>query len=529
MASPPRDPSIHPSTSPRAISIPGRDGSPIHRRRSSSQASETEPTRPRLSPTLARSLNPNDPEFRERQRTLDLDMAAHLSRARQNSVSISPVISPFHTLPTTVTEPAALAGAGALPPFSEGEEREFEAARIGGNGSAAPTVDIDSKSDFHFSRSNQDLAQLPHLSAGHDPELLFSGRRVDAEDRTPMQHPMHSGAGVHDEGGEPFLPSYAPQQTYESGFHFGPMEQFASEEKRRLGLESPTGLPNGGLRWMDLAAGNRGRLQTAGAGPSGSNSGLLVEPEIDPSRSPVPTVDGGELGQPPATGPRMRHRKLSQSKTAPRSQRHGPGKKTALFEGAAGAPPLSLGTPNGPRALSSYENVFGNREPAATTPGGLGHDRPYRFSFYSNALSATIHARSLAELPAEGQTFEGLFSGVQRDSDGSGKTSAQGTASGPDGSGAASGRLSMVASVAATPNPPSHIQEAARRISLAKPKMAGIGGDEPAPGYGTINPMSSKAALTSAGTGHENNTWWLDVLNPTDEEMKMLSKVGRPH
>ena len=50
-----------------------------------------------------------------------------------------------------------------------------------------------------------------------------------------------------------------------------------------------------------------------------------------------------------------------------------------------------------------------------TAPGaghGHGHDRPYRFSFYSNALNATIHARTLSELPSEGQSFEDLFTGI---------------------------------------------------------------------------------------------------------------------
>jgi len=75
----------------------------------------------------------------------------------------------------------------------------------------------------------------------------------------------------------------------------------------------------------------------------------------------------------------------------------------------------------------------------------MGHDRPYRFSFHSNALPSAIHARSLGELPADGQTFEQLFSGVT--------------------------------------SPP------------------------------------------AGSSDSDNNTWWLDILNPTDEEMKMLSKV----
>ncbi|TFY54116.1 hypothetical protein EVG20_g9842 [Dentipellis fragilis] len=45
----------------------------------------------RHSPTIIRGFNPLDPDVRERQRTLDVDMAMHLSRARRSSVSTSPV------------------------------------------------------------------------------------------------------------------------------------------------------------------------------------------------------------------------------------------------------------------------------------------------------------------------------------------------------------------------------------------------------------------------------------------------------
>lgn len=41
----------------------------------------------------------------------------------------------------------------------------------------------------------------------------------------------------------------------------------------------------------------------------------------------------------------------------------------------------------------------------------IGRRRSYRFSSESNALPTTIHARSLSNLPSEGQTFEDLFAG----------------------------------------------------------------------------------------------------------------------
>ncbi|EIW76302.1 magnesium transporter [Coniophora puteana RWD-64-598 SS2] len=108
--------------------------------------------------------------------------------------------------------------------------------------------------------------------------------------------------------------------------------------------------------------------------------------------------------------------------------------------------------------------------------GGIintGHDRPYRFSFYSNALSQTIHARSLSELPSEGQTFEDLFSGMQ------------------------------------TPVPP--------------PPGSGSGSNS----RGTT--ANANARLVGGGDEYQGKTWWLDVLSPTDEEMRVLSKVFAIH
>jgi magnesium transporter len=150
--------------------------------------------------------------------------------------------------------------------------------------------------------------------------------------------------------------------------------------------------------------------------------------------------------------------------------------------------------------------------------GGIiktGHDRPYRFSFYSNALSATIHARSLSELPGEGQSFENLFNG-------SPSTSEQST-------------------VGNTKNPPTAVSSP---VIFHPDNINRIGQDGPN-GQGNNHKNSNNAnsfnrdfknaggdharngsGLVGGGGDFEANTWWLDVQSPTDEEMKMLSKVG---
>jgi magnesium transporter len=160
------------------------------------------------------------------------------------------------------------------------------------------------------------------------------------------------------------------------------------------------------------------------------------------------------------------------------------------------------GAPPDASAMSSFENIFGVRT-GAPAPGG-GHDRPYRFSFYSNALSATIHARSLAELPADGQSFEQLFQGVHP---------------GTDADAAGTGPPSAHQTQYGSPAPSTMHALAARRASAATRPGGFVMPDAPAAHKGAV----------SAGAPLDGNTWWLDVLNPTDEEMKMLSKVFGIH
>ncbi|TFY56594.1 hypothetical protein EVJ58_g7540, partial [Rhodofomes roseus] len=197
---------------------------------------------------------------------------------------------------------------------------------------------------------------------------------------------------------------------------------------------------------------------------------------------------------------RVRHRKLSQSAPTPRRG------KLALFEqpGSGAAPPTSGTTLS---AVPSYDNfndlVDGGPPGAGGTHGpGTGHDRPYRFSFYSNALSATIHARSLSELPAEGQNFEDLFFG---------REPAPQKPPGPRP--AANGKPSYAQANNLGSNPGS---------LLTSPRLNPIG-------PGTSKVFSGSERRLPGDAAVDGCTWWLDVLSPTDDEMKLLSKVFSIH
>ncbi|KAH9045064.1 hypothetical protein EDB84DRAFT_1246955, partial [Lactarius hengduanensis] len=75
------------SSSPRSVHS-GHDSSPT-RYRSSSRDSDAEVTA-RRSPTISHHFNPMNPDARERQRTLDVDIALYLSRARQHGTPLGP-------------------------------------------------------------------------------------------------------------------------------------------------------------------------------------------------------------------------------------------------------------------------------------------------------------------------------------------------------------------------------------------------------------------------------------------------------
>ena len=186
----------------------------------------------------------------------------------------------------------------------------------------------------------------------------------------------------------------------------------------------------------------------------------------------------------------------------------------ALFEGGnAGAPPASLGfPPSNHRPSFEHEPGSGpSKLPPPLYSTGV-HDRPYRFSFYSNALSATIHARSLSELPAEGQSFEDLFTGLNNSGDRPDgvNVSRPGTSMGFNGNGSNGNGAAARATGILSPHP-----------SLHPSGLSKMAGNELRSRSGTMNgPGMSNA---------DGNTWWLDVQSPTDEEMKLLSKVMIKH
>ncbi|KAF8528803.1 hypothetical protein BU17DRAFT_36833 [Hysterangium stoloniferum] len=427
---------------------------------------------PRLSPLHTRQNASNDPDARERQRTMDVDLAMQMSRARRGSASVPvpprqqshgsnahAVPSPLHSSPDN-----------AFPFLSPHEEETMHTARSGGPaGDEAdhnitrvllPTVDEDTLgTDMNNQVFNLDM---PGTVRDDDANLLYT-----------LNQGLRSDLDVHDASNA--LPVYQPS-AYRSNFDYSHMESFSHEEKQRLGISAPA----------------RQRTLLPHAPSQDQKSPLPMTSDIGDQPSALDMAD--LISEGPSENrtefSRLRQRKLSQSTSAPGARR-GKSGKLALFEGNVGG---ILGPPPPSFVPSDGRFAAGPSGWGLNPSLGQGHDRPYRFSFYSNTLSATIHARSLSELPAEGQSFEELFSGSHR----------YGRDQQPESNGKQLRGLLT---------PPPRIVPSPTIVPDAD---------------GGLGPPPEKKGRTLEDDW-EGNTWWLDVLSPTDDEMRMLSKVFSIH
>ncbi|KAH0840236.1 hypothetical protein J3R83DRAFT_1241 [Lanmaoa asiatica] len=470
MASPFDDPPVL-SSSPSSI----RGVSPTKRRGDRDLSSPSDPIEPalraRASPTLTRSVDPNDPDARERQRTMDVDIALHLSRARRETVVPT---SPFDGPRTDPELP--------FDSFSAVEQHDFRLAR----GEEPHLLDHDTIHAGHVARGSTPLDL--RLNESQAPSLFTA---INGQYSLPNRQ-------------DPVRQVSSPRSV----FDFAPLEKFAAEEKEILGLTSSSDPPTIRIRHPKAY---RDDGQPA-------SSALLSSGTFDPS--------GGATVVPPRR-PSARQRKLSESAPLPRPHRRNGRGKLALFEHqtnepVSGFPARLMGTGQ-LSVVPSSEDVSGIfyqfASPPPTGIGGFassGHDRPYRFSFYSNALSATIHARSLCELPAEGQSFEDLFSGLQS------PAPRQGDAMG--------GPLSFAAPVPVLASRPGFF------IPIERRTLSGSDGVPASHRNGSSGRLAERAdpgrpngSGPAMSADAEVNTWWLDVQSPTDEEMKVLSKVFSIH
>ncbi|KAG8820391.1 CorA metal ion transporter [Serendipita sp. 399] len=435
----------------------------------------------RLSPTIARSYDPTDPQHIERQRAMDADFAMQLSRARSASIALArhPSTSPINQ-PELPTPPVQM----DLGPEDE-EERGYFSSNIHEHQSGT-TTGVDTPTAFQLS-GGIGIDPSLMMNQAHDPGLLV---RVDSK----LRRAGSSSRRTVEPPGEPestreAIPEHQEDQDqhrevyYRSRFDFSCMEAFAAEERTRLGLPK-------GSEW------NKGRKAT-----KSSENATTVIPD-----SAIPDLPGlvSKTDEDQFVAMQKPH---GQGHTIPRKSTG----KLAQFESAnASLPPLDLPPTASPMLMPSaapLNNVPApSDQPMAPLPQlplsttGWEHERsPFRFSFYSNSLRSTIHARSLCELPADGQTFEELFMGKGRPEVGTFPSNTK-------------------------PSGGSPMFGASRAANLP---MDGIAGKKD---LGSGARGSARYSELPAWKDDEDaHSWWLDILCATDEEMRTLSKCFGIH
>ena len=327
------------------------------------------------------------------------------------------------------------------------------------------------------------------MNQAHDPTLLVASPERSGE-ATPHAHPQ----AHHTDTTRVLPPEYLPSAVYRNGFDFGPLEEFGRVEKERLNIVSPVDTkpqsPEQDLR--------RRLVQVAQEQEEGGPTPAAVPPALQP-----------EAGE-PSTSTRSRQRKLSYSHPQPRRG------KLALFENSiAASSTLHSQLPLTPSFDDGQRVQLPQHAPHISLSIGIGpddaqQDKPYRFSFYSNMLPSTIHARSLAELPAEGQTFEELFRGKREQ-----------LHTKPPVSSSLGGVGATIATTA-TVNTNTNMNMRSGSATPTTRSVHQLGGD-----HSSSSAQPPRAAAVYCDD--DATTWWLDVLCPTDEEMRVLSKVFGIH
>lgn len=378
--------------------------------------------------------------------------------------------------------------------LSDAEEREMERAQY--------RRDHDSDDEEHRQYRHDE-----HLSDAESSHTYSSRRRR-----------RRSDAGRQSSDGLQHVGSYLAPDGIRSVFDFAAMDEFAATERSALDdiEDSAAGATCEDMDTLPLGIAvethRRSEAVTRVESPARQQSGELSgsgsstrqddgngKGAFDDDMTPLPKEEGESPQQ------RFGRRARKQNKQSHPARRQA---KLALFEsfGAADGEELQGGALKAPRpgVRPHAPPPPTDPEPPKFTPysDNTGHGQPYRFSFYSNALPVTIHARSLAELPAEGQSFEDLFKG--RNIPGGEQPTATEL---QFGSGRNTPRDFSGVSLTA-PTPQSWHQAAMNK---------------------SANPLAPTPPPPNPDDDPDTYTWWLDVLSPSDEEMRVLSRVFGIH
>lgn len=144
-------------------------------------------------------------------------------------------------------------------------------------------------------------------------------------------------------------------------------------------------------------------------------------------------------------------------------------------------------------------------------------DAPYRFTYFNEELPSTIHSQTISELLQPGQSFQDLFV--------------------PDPPELSSDESSADEETASRRAPSSRQTISPSNPSRAGTRHASVNGDQRESGVHNTDRSGDTTPQQPGGTeANEKSkrygarpTFWLDVLSPTDTEMRVISKTFGIH
>ncbi|KAG6848221.1 hypothetical protein H0H93_002186, partial [Arthromyces matolae] len=325
--------SAHPTV---AIHAAGSSPKSFLRRRSSAASNRTTHVQ---SPS---SYTNDHLEAREHQRTMDVDMARHLSLARRNTL---------------------LGSSENVLVFPQQDQDHFLESPIQSNTEDEALGQMPNSSRI-------DLTTM-RLSAMHEASLLARAphERTQVSSRPlPRSEPLH------------VLPTYITD-SLPSEFNFNPMEDFCALEGASLGIRPAPTVALDSLQ------------------PIGSP---LSEPESPPILSDCedpPQSRGGSPHQSKFYRPRRKDIKGKMAVFEKSESIHA-GNGASSSSSRVDIPSLRSQSQS-ISDIKAQTHTHSDPPPATILNEVPNRDRPHRFSFHSNSLPSTIYARCLSELPPD--------------------------------------------------------------------------------------------------------------------------------
>jgi magnesium transporter len=172
----------------------------------------------------------------------------------------------------------------------------------------------------------------------------------------------------------------------------------------------------------------------------------------------------------------------------------------------------------------------------------IEEDAPYRFTYFNEELQSTIHSQTISELVQPDASFRELFIPdppilSDSSSDEEEELLAEVSSVGGRGGEAASKAPTRQPSLAATIIPTDDRDVSPKGTSTASASPPRNPSDDstpkrarsPFPGMKSPSPEGEKNPRQGQPRYGERPVWWLDVLSPTDAEMKILAKAFGIH